>query len=91
MSDSTIDKTANALKYLPISVTVEYFLSLPEKVINNMYSWFLGNNIDYKGNRTNEQKAYYLYACFSSTDQATDSDDVFYMYNQLKFYILNHE
>jgi len=92
---SAVDKTASALKYLPITVTPEYFLGLPENVINSMYGWLLGETFDYRGNRTMEQKAYYLYACFTTADTGTgqtkESDTSFYMYNQLKFYIMNHD
>jgi hypothetical protein len=86
---SSVDNTANALKYLPIQVTVEYFHSLPDDVIKNMYGWFIGDEFDYRDNHTKERRAYYLYACFSIAKEG--SDNAFYMRNQLEFYILNHE
>ena len=86
---SSVDNTANAMKYLPIEVTPEYFRSLPNSVVNNMYGWLVGNEFDYRDNQTKERRAYYLYACFSIAKEG--SDNAFYMHNQLTFYILNHE
>jgi hypothetical protein len=85
------DNTVNALKFLPIEVTREYFHSLPEDIIHKMYQWFIGEQFDYNGYHTKEQRADYLYACFEIIEIGPDSDTYFYSHNQLKFYIRNNE
>jgi hypothetical protein len=76
-------KTLNALKYLPITVTLAYFLSLPEGIITDMFTWYMEDV--YYDDFPTYKKAQYLYDVF---EEAADPGDQFY--NQLTFYILNY-
>jgi hypothetical protein len=82
-----VENTFNVLKYLPITVTPEYFESLPEDVIDNMYIWCTGKGSRYLPIRNKQEKANYVYALFDT--KALTPDERFYINKILTFYIRN--
>ena len=80
-------QTFNALKYLPIRVTREYFESLPEDVVDKMYVWCTGKGSRYLPIRNKQEKANYVYMLFDT--KGLTPDERSYINKILTFYIRN--
>ncbi len=81
--------TFNVLRYLPIEISAEYFLSLPDSVINEMFEWFRlqGRNVSGQPRTSKREKAAYIFCSIWVQQPGNDAHKK--MISQLEYYIRN--